>query len=186
MKRNTRWTRWLSIPLFASVTLASAALAQGSGYGNPITFGIVGGATIPVGDLSDVAGTGWHAGALLEWSTPTLPVGVRFEGTYHKFGEKDENYPNIIAGLVNLVWNFPMTQPYTVRPYLIGGGGLYSYRCDGCSTSNNFGLNGGAGLRVPLSGFSTIIEARYHIAFNSGAGASNRSFIPISVGILFR
>lgn len=188
MKRNTRWTRWLSIPFLASVTVTSAALAQESGYGNPITFGIVGGATIPVGDLSDVAGTGWHAGALLEWNTPTLPVGVRLEGTYHKFGDKDELdlYPNFITALVNLVWNFPMTQPYAVRPYLIGGGGLYSYRCDGCSTSNNFGLNGGAGLRVPLSGISTIIEARFHIAFDSNANTSNSTFIPISVGILFR
>lgn len=188
MKLIARWTRWLMIPFLASLSVSSAALAQESGYGNPITFGVFGGATIPVGDLSDVASTGWHAGALLEWNTPTFPLGVRVEGAYHKFGDKNalDLYPNFITALANLVWYFPMTQPYTVRPYLIGGGGLYSYRCDGCSTSNNFGLNGGGGLRVPLSGISTIIEARFHIVFDSDAGRSNSTFVPISVGILFR
>jgi hypothetical protein len=176
------------VAFLASLATSSAALAQESGYANPITFGIVGGATIPLGDLSDVAGTGWHAGALLEWNTPTFPLGVRVEGTYHKFADKDELdlYPNFITGLLNAVWNFPMTQPYTVRPYLIGGGGVYYYRCDGCSSTTNFGLNGGAGIRVPLSGISTIIEARFHIVFDSDAGTSNSTFVPISVGILFR
>jgi len=70
MKRNNHWTRWSLVAVAAStVTLSSAALAQE--FGSPITFGIAGGASIPLGDFSDFASTGWHAGGLLEWDTPT-------------------------------------------------------------------------------------------------------------------
>jgi hypothetical protein len=92
----------------------------------------------------------------------------------------------MIVGTLNAVWMFPMTQPYTVRPYLIGGGGIYNERCDSCPSQTKFGLNGGAGITVPLSGFSTIIEARFHVVFDSEGGGSNSYFVPISVGLLFR
>jgi hypothetical protein len=189
MKRNTRCTRW---SLIAAVALAfavsSTALAQDSGLGNPVSIGVVAGASIPLGGFSDVAGTGWHAGGLLQWDTPTFPIGIRGEGVYHKFADKTNGPPNqnIIVGTLNAVWMLPMTQPYTVRPYLIGGGGLYKERCDGCPPQVKFGLNGGAGISVPLSGFSTIIEARFHVVFDSEAGSSNSYFLPISVGLLFR
>jgi len=161
MKRNARWTRWSLVAVVAStVTLSSAAAAQT--FGSPLTFGIV------------------------EWNTPTSPIGVRAEGVYHKFGEKGENYPSMIAGLVNLVWNFPMTQPYTVRPYLIGGAGIYDERCDGCPSQTKAGLNGGGGITIPLTGFSTFVEARFHIVFDSNTSQSNSTFVPISVGIHFR
>jgi hypothetical protein len=75
-----------------------------------------------------------------------------------------------------------------VRPYIIGGGGIYNERCDQCEAQTKFGINGGVGITVPLSGFSTMIEARYHLIFDSDseAGTSNSSFIPISVGLHFR
>ena len=185
MKRNARWTRWSLVAVVAStVTLSSAAAAQT--FGSPLTFGIAGGVSIPLGDFADFAGTGWHAGGLVEWNTPTSPIGVRAEGVYHKFGEKGENYPSMIAGLVNLVWNFPMTQPYTVRPYLIGGAGIYDERCDGCPSQTKAGLNGGGGITIPLTGFSTFVEARFHIVFDSNTSQSNSTFVPISVGIHFR
>jgi hypothetical protein len=185
MKRNNHWTRWSLVAVAAStVTLSSAALAQE--LGSPVSFGIAGGASIPLGDFSNFAATGWHAGGLLEWNTPASPIGVRVEGVYHRFGEKAGNYPSIIAGLLNVFWNFPMTQPYTVRPYLIGGAGIYNERCDGCQSQTKAGLNGGGGITIPLSGFSTFVEARFHIVFDSNAGASNSTFVPISVGIRFR
>jgi hypothetical protein len=54
---------------------------------------------------------------------------------------------------------------------------------------NKGGINIGAGIQVPLSGFTPIIEARWHMVFDSDdtiAGSSNTTFIPISVGLLFR
>ena len=187
MKGKTRWTR-LSLIAGATSVLALSPTAAAQELGSPITFGVVAGASFPIGDFSDFAGTGWHAGGLLQWDTPTLPIGIRAEGVYHAFGDKGTNdaNPNMIVGTLNGVYMFPMTQPYTVRPYLIGGGGIYNERCDGCDSQTKFGLNGGAGITVPLSGFSTIIEARFHIVFDSETGSSNSTFIPISVSFLFR
>jgi len=168
--------------------VSSTASAQDAGTASPVTFGVVAGASIPLGDFGDFAETGWHAGALVEWNSPVFPLGIRVDGVYHAFGDKStvESNASIVAGTVNGVWLFPMTQPSTVRPYLIGGGGIYNERCDGCESQTKFGLNGGAGVSIPLSGFTSIIEARFHIVFDSDAGSSNTTFIPISVGLLFR
>lgn len=50
------------------------------------------------------------------------------------------------------------------------------------NTQTKFGLNGGAGLRFQLTGFSTFIEARWHTIFTEG---NNTQMVPISVGITF-
>ena len=192
MKRNTGWTLWSMVVAVASVlTVSSTGLAQ-SGMANPITFGVVAGGSIPTGDFGDNVDTGWHAGGLLQWDSPTVPVGLRLDGVYHRFSAKDatDAHLNIIAATLDLVWMFPMTQPSTVRPYLIGGGGYYHATCDGCggtdNTRNKFGINGGVGISVPLSGFSGFAEARFHHIFTKDdvTGETNTQMIPISVGIM--
>ncbi len=174
----------------ASMLAVSPLQAQA----NPIAFGVVAGASIPLGDFADFANTGWHAGGLAEWNGPVFPLGIRGEVVYHKFGSKqsDEASLNLLTALINGVWLFPMNEPATVRPYLIGGGGLYRQGCSDCGgadSENKGGINIGGGLQVPLSGFTSIIEARWHLIFDSEDGvpdSSNTTFIPISVGLLFR
>lgn len=174
--------------LAASVALAGSAEAQAS----PIAFGITAGATKVVGDGSDGINLGYHVGALVQYNGPTLPVGIRADVVYHRFSIKDvDANESITAGTVNLVYNFAMGAGAQITPYLIGGVGYYhaSFSCgsstcgDGSSSDNKFGVNGGAGVMFPLSGFSTFIEARYHNVFTDG---SSTKFIPISVGIMFR
>ena len=190
MKGNLRWVRWSSIAAAASMLAVSPVLSQDVGvgsYANPISLGAFAGASIPTGDFADFAGTGWHVGGMLQWNSPTSPFGFRFDGAYHRFGDKGEpnNFPSIIVGSANGLWTFPMaTSP--VRPYVIAGLGIYNERCTACSSQTRAGFNGGAGINVPLSGFATIIEGRFHLVFDSDQGHSNTTFIPISVGILFR
>ena len=190
MKRTSRWS------LIGAVVLASTlGVSTLQAQANPIAFGIVAGASIPLGDFGDGTDIGWHAGGLLEWNGPNFPLGVRGEVVYHRFGFENVDGANfnILAATLNGVWMFPMTEPATVRPYIIGGGGLYHGSCSDCGgsddSSNKFGVNIGAGIHVPLSGFTSIIEARWHIIFDNDSdieGDSNTTFIPISVGLLFR
>ncbi len=174
--------------LAASVALAGIAQAQA----NPIAFGITAGATKAVGDGSDGINLGYHAGALVQWNGPSLPVGIRGDVVYHRFSIKDvDATSSITAGTVNLVYSFPMGEGSQITPYVIGGVGYYhaSFSCSSCGTGdtsssdNKFGVNGGAGVTIPLSGFSTFIEARYHNVFTDGGSTK---FIPISVGIMFK
>jgi hypothetical protein len=193
MTRTSKWRGWSFI---GAAALASAlALSPLQGQANPIAFGIVAGASIPISDFGDAANTGWHAGGLFQWQGPMFPLGIRGEVVYHKFGSKfnDDASLNILTATINGVFMFPVTEPATVRPYIIGGGGLYRVGCSDCGTNadseNKGGINLGAGIEVPLSGFTSIIEARWHMIFDSDSdvpNSSNSMFIPISVGLLFR
>lgn len=191
MRHTNRGVKLFAVAasLAASVALAGSAQAQAS----PIAFGITAGATKAVGDGSDGINLGYHAGALVQWNGPDLPIGIRADVVYHRFTFKDVDNANesITAGTVNAVWSFPMDKASQINPYLIGGVGYYhaSFSCSDCgagetsASDNKFGINGGAGVTIPLSGFSTFIEARYHNVFTDG---SSTKFIPISVGIMFR
>jgi hypothetical protein len=193
MTRSARWAFIVAVSLLGALPLV-AQEGEGMGsYANPVSFGIFAGASIPVGDFSeDFAGNGWHVGALLQWNSPTVPVGIRADGTYHNFGNSGTGTfdPTMFVGTINGM--FQLSSTSTVRPYVIAGGGVYNERCNICDSQTKFGVNGGVGVNVPLSGISTIIEARFHLIFDKVEATGdqrqigNTTFIPISVGVLFR
>ena len=141
---------------------------------NPIAFGIIAGGTVPLGDFGDAVKTGWHAGALAQWNGAAFPLGIRGEVVYHSLGSESGTFEDvdfdIITATVNGVFMFPMSGPATVRPYIIGGGGLYRVGCSDCGdldSENKGGINAGAGVQIPLSGFTSLIEGRWHMIFDS-------------------
>ncbi|HEY4954315.1 MAG TPA: hypothetical protein VII02_05470 [Gemmatimonadaceae bacterium] len=184
MKHTSSWIQ-LSMAVMVAIALQTPAVANAQGA-NPVGFGLFAGGSIPIGDFGNIGGTGWHAGGLVDWKSPLFPVGIRGDLAYHKFGSKNNFTPEWINGTLNIVWSFPTASESVFTPYLIGGGGFYNKRgsCTNCGTKG--GVDGGAGLSVPLSGFGSLIEARYHLIFDSQAGTSKSSFIAISAGIIFR
>ena len=103
---------------------------------------------------------------------------------YNKLSVKSDRFiplPDITitSANANIVYALPGVG---MRPYLIGGAGIYGYKpdVDGAKTNTDFGLNGGIGASFPLSGFSTFIEARYHHIFTDGTATQ---FIPVTFGI---
>jgi len=84
----------------------------------------------------------------------------------------------------NLEYSIPSE---SVTPYLIGGAGLYAQGANingGSGSSNKFGWNLGGGIKLPLSGFDTFLEARYNQVQESN-GAPSLKFIPITFGVMF-
>ena len=163
---------------------ASAAVAQSAL--KPLSFGVTGGASMPTGDFGDVASTGYNVGALLEFKPVASPVSLRFEGTYQSFDFKDgfDGNARIIAGLANAAFRLPVGS--MIRPYLIGGAGMYNVGGEVAGvkvdSENKFGINGGAGFELPLTGISTFVEARYHSVFTEN---TNTNLFPVTVGIRF-
>ena len=167
-----------------SVAVPAVATAQAS-----TSFGVAAGASVPVGNFSDAVNTGYHAMAMLNISAPLSPVGFRVDGMFNEFnlkgGGSDKDRVYAITG--NVVLN--TGSAVVASPYLIGGGGWYHNSLtfndplfgSGSSTDNQFGFNLGAGLRIPLTGFSAFIEARYH----KKRGNSSVQFIPTTFGINF-
>lgn len=186
----------------ASVSIAGAQAAPS--LAKPLTFGISGGAAVPTGDLSNgtrvgLSGvnTGYNLTGSLAFALPLIPFGIRADAAYNQFGTKHLAFPTsangssynadvrVLGFTANLVFPLPL-QATVLRPYLIGGLGAYNVRTSpfgvGSSTQTNFGFNLGGGVTIPLSGFNTFIEARYHHA-NQDLGSV--SFVPITVGVMF-
>ncbi len=163
----------------------------------------MGGATLPISDFKDVAKTGWNAGALVDIGLPLVPVSFRVDGQWHQLDGKSGtlafpgggtgtvNY-RIIDGTANVLYTFGTAAP--TKFYLIGGVGVYNVRPDvedsdlDLDSETKFGINGGAGFKFQLTGFSTFIEARFHNVFSYGGdGGDSKSLqmIPITVGFTF-
>lgn len=159
-----------------------------------IGFGILGGATIPVGDYGDAAQTGFNVGAFVDFGRRLGPFGIRADVLYHGFGDRDiinpsgsgtniafSNKYSMVTGTLNLVFGLPLDVS-VVRPYLTGGvGGYYirnSPRCTSNSTTcalvssslnddntTKFGLNGGAGIEFGIGSIGAFLESRFHQVF---------------------
>jgi hypothetical protein len=164
--------------VLAAICIAAPALqAQTS-------FGIAAGATLPMGDASDANNMGYHATLSLGIKPPLAPLGLRIEGTFNSLEFKDGVGLN---GESFRILGLTANGTYTIIPtaYLIGGVGMYNSKVsvDGADAENDFGFNIGAGLNIPLTGFGTYVEARYH---HIPMGDDSKfQMVPISVGIRF-
>ena len=170
---------------------ASALHAQGA------EFSLGGGVGLPLSDFNDIAKLGWHGLAGVSFVPTGWPVGIQVDGQYHQF-KLDENVvgsgslkDRIILGTANIVYKFKTSETSPVRPYLIGGGGVYNLKTTGSSdvstviSTNNsqtkFGVNAGAGFDFKAGSVGVFIEGRFHNVFLSNA--ADLKFIPITIGV---
>jgi opacity protein-like surface antigen len=170
--------------LTVSLLLVSASTADAQ-FASPIRFNVHAGGALPVGDSGDAYDLGFRVGAGLELRPAFSPVGLRFDGAFDRMPvDPDQLLPG--EGDVNVdIWS--VTANAVVAPpvsplYFIGGIGFYSASETDTDSETDFGFNVGAGLQLPLTGFSTFIEARFH-QINVEGG--NFRYVPIVFGIRF-
>jgi hypothetical protein len=174
--------------------LATIAVAIVIGTGRPavaqrsIHIGVAGGAAFPVGVL-DNGYTAGPAGRLsLAFGSTDTPIGLRLDYEYAGFRGRtdgDVKIPDFHINSVTANLVIPFRVGY-VKPYIIGGGGMYPMRLPGATKrENDWGANGGVGVGFPLpyTSLGAFVEARYHDVNRSNASAYH--FIPITLGILF-
>ncbi len=178
------------------VFLAASAL---SAQGSPgVHLGVAGGAIFPTENARELYDVGYHASVMLNLNAPLSPIGLRLEGTYARANEKDlagrSGNVQIGAGTVNLVLG-PRT--VTVKPYFVGGGGVYRVRFSETSellsvretqTQTRFGWNAGGGLSFPLGPSTTMfLEARYtRIDLKPNPFVRNHlTLVPVTLGFIF-
>jgi opacity protein-like surface antigen len=169
----------------ATIALAAAPASAQLGLVKPFQLGIAGGAAQPMSDLSEAASIGYNGTVAMGINLPFIPVGLRIDGAYNQFGQKDAVAfkTRTVSATGNVVWRLPSVG---ISPYLIGGAGLYmvSVTPDGgdAVTENKLGYNAGAGINLPLSVFKAFVEARYnHVQMDGGS----LKFVPVTVGIMF-
>jgi hypothetical protein len=173
----------------AAFTAISAAPVAAQGL-SPISFNVRAGAAMPLSDLGDAVSTGFNVGAGLSFRPAMLPVGLRFDGDYNRFAGKD-----LLDGTNLGIW--ALTANAVLAPamspiYAIGGLGYYSQNISGegidSDSESDMGFNIGGGFKLPLTGFSTFVEARYHHVMTKDddiPGSVNTKFLPIVFGIQF-
>ena len=157
-----------------------------------VHVGLGGGLIMPLSDYKDVDNVGWHALGKLDIGIPMSPVGVRVDGVFGQTKHKDvggtpvDGKTQLIGGLVNLVYKIPVPAP-VVKPYLLGGGGIYNLKVTIPSASfdtseTKFTWDLGVGASFGAGPASFFAEARY-VSIQESGGSTK--FIPVTVGVSF-
>lgn len=168
--------------------LAAGALLALPAMSHAQSILVSGGLSIPMSDLSDYSNSGYNVNLGLAFGAPIIPVGARIEGGFSSFDAKGGGASTRIASATaNAVLNLG---PTGAAPYLIGGLGIYNRRfssdlTDASDSKTAAGVNIGGGIRFPLGGISTFLEARYHVMLGNQEEGTNLQLIPISFGIQF-
>lgn len=175
--------------------LAVAVCSASPAYAQLPSFGLSAGATIPVGDFADLNDAGYNFGAHARVSMPFVPFALRAELQHNrmKFSGSDAN-TLVTSGTIN--GDFDVGSPLVLaKAYITAGLGGYFIKTalrgatEGTTRYDDvmsFGLNGGAGMRMPLAGFSAFVEARVHWV-NTGEEflTGSATYIPLVFGITF-
>jgi hypothetical protein len=165
-----------ALGLAAILFVAPALHAQTS-------FSVAAGAALPMGSTSDVVKTGYNVTAGLGIKPPLAPLGFRAEAAWNEMDGKGAlgTTTRLIAGIANVT----LSAPAMPMGYLIGGVGLYNISAPDVPNSaseTKAGFNVGVGLNLPLTGFSTFAEARFHLISTPG---ESLKLVPITFGIKF-
>ena len=172
--------------------LVAAALVAAPGNGPAAAQSVLvgGGAAVPLGLLNTATNTGAHGLAAISIAPAILPVSIRIDGMYGRFGLSHndiDGHFSVLHSTANAVYQFPGHETTTIRPYLIGGLGVYSYkfitdlpvgRQDEAHT--DIGINGGAGVDIVAGALGVFAETRYHSVMIRG---ENPEYLPVTVGI---
>lgn len=207
----------LTMGLAAAALVAAPAAAQSLDTRTTM-FTLGAGVSFPQGDALDDTNTGVAVIGGLTFRPATLPATFRLEAMYTRFGFDEvtisdpegslsfDGSVGIVAGTINAIVG-PAASPSGLRPYVIGGVGVYNVNQDfdiefsggegggaisGSEDETAFGLNGGAGLDFPLGRLRGFIEARYHFVFTDFPdletgedGGRRASFVPVVFGLRF-
>jgi opacity protein-like surface antigen len=184
----------------AAFSLMAALGASSAHAQNLMTIGVGGGITIPTGTTSDALKTGWNAEGVFQYKPATSPVGLQIDGMYQQLKANATgtaaglDKEKIWSGTGNIVFWFPTSKETKIRPYVLGGGGVYNLKdvptaaavAAGATSASvtKFGINAGAGFDFDIqSNVAFFVEGRFHNVFISGG---NAHFIPITAGFRFK
>jgi hypothetical protein len=189
-----------SIAAVLTLALAASAapLAAQGDNGRFVHFGMMIGATTPVGQVADFTRRDMNLGALVTFGAPESHLNFRVDGqwqwlagqqTYngasllcascHAPIQPDAQSYRVIDVTTSAVYDFEPAA--TTNFYLIAGIGVYNEKqydpnSATSASATRLGINGGAGIRFRLAGLQPFVEARYHdmigshsFAFANGA-----------------
>jgi len=178
----------MRIRLLAPV--AMLLLAAGAAGAQIPSITLFGGAVMPTGDAGNALNAGFTAGAALDMHVPVMPLGVRVEGSYSRFGLS--NLPSGVSANtsdmgVNLNAVMTLVHLPLMKPYITAGPSYSNLKAPSGTngetvTEGHWGYNAGGGLDFGLGPIGMRLDVRYkHISVDGGSWTS----VPMTVGFRF-
>ena len=176
----------LAVAVGAGLSAARAEAQQATRF----DFAVGGGVSVPTGNFDDAAKLGWHGMAAVRILPQSLPVGFQVDGNFARLSDESslDIKSQMIYGTGNVLYQFRTSEESRLRPYLIGGVGMYNLDLKGkdvpttASSETKFGINAGAGFDFKAGAASLFAEGRFHDVFTD---ASDTQFVPITIGVRF-
>lgn len=189
--------------LVETTTVAEVIPVRRALIGHNLYVGLGGGVNMPTGDLRQGYGTGFNATGVLGWEPAASPIGLRGTVSFGQFKGGDlkgsSTAQNPDAQIWSALGHAKLRIPFGGL-YLIGGGGwnqIRNYNSAAFETGtatgpyvtvNNWSVDGGAGVDIPIGIASLFIEGRMTRVFSSDAttpsASTNRNtgFAPLIIG----
>lgn len=182
-----------TLRLFAFVAaFATPAMLSAQGTSDkPLSVGVSGGLSLPMGDFGDGVDAGFDVAGHVYLKPAALKAfGLRGDVSFDKWNAKASS--SVSMRSLGLVGNavIDVSTSGMMKPYVLGGIGLFNSKStyklgatQGSSEGNtDLGIQVGGGLKFQLSGFSTFLEAKFVNVFSEG---SSTNWLPITFGIRF-
>jgi opacity protein-like surface antigen len=184
------------------LTLPHASRAQMPDSRRTVSFGIGGGVSVPQKDAEKAFQNGFNSQGFVRVGLGVLPIALRADFTYQNFDLKSVQYNgptpgSLASGTGTVISDLASAQLLLmsghIRPYLIAGLGAYNVKTelDGApdlsQSDTKFGVNGGGGVQIELSGFSLYAEARVDNVFTERRliDTDQIQVVPVTFGIMF-
>jgi hypothetical protein len=165
-------------------------------YAQGVQLGLGAGPSVPTGDYNTIAKIGWNAAASVLLAHESRPFAVQIDANYAQFGLEAESptgsfdvNQRFIYGTANVVYRFQTSTSGRLRPYLIGGIGVYNSKGTGRdaalfgnTSATDFGVNLGTRFNYRVAGATLFLEARFHNIFTD---PSNTQYVPVAAGLKF-
>ena len=169
-------------------TLAAGALMLATGAEAQARLGLAAGLAVPTGNLADFTKSGFNVEGSVEFRPASMPFGLRADVFFNQFA-LDEDVTDVggnvrmIGGALNAVFQMAGV---AASPYLVVGPSITNADAnvdagEDPEGETKFGLQGGIGVKFPLSGFTSKIEARYNTIFTD---EDNTNYFIINFGIM--
>ena len=177
----------------AALLLFVAGSAGAQLVPKPLSFTIFGGAAMPTGDAGNALNTGWLGGVAMDLHVPVMPLGVRLEGSYARFGVQGLSGTGVTAHTsdlgINLNRVMTVINAGLVKPYLTAGPSFSSLKVSASDGTNSdsaaeshYGFNAGGGVDFGLGGLGARVDLRYKRISTNGSAFTT---IPLTFGIRF-
>ena len=162
---------------------AAPALQAQSQPTEGIRFGVGGGLSLPMGTFGDIDKAGWHLLGLIQLPIAQSPIHLRFDAMYGQTSHKAASGNTTLTGATADLLYHLGDRAASVRPYILGGLGVYNADFGGAgNSSTKFAFGFGGGILFGIGTMHAFLEGRYISVQTSG---SSLNFVPISLGIMF-